>query len=247
MAKPAVGVIGGNGAFGRFMISYLKKHTNVVAYSRNLKPGVHQGVRFAALEEVMSQPIVVLSIPVQAQEEFWKANAGKLNPQALVIDVSSVKVKPVKLMQKYLPESVQILATHPLFGPVSGKKGIAGLTMVTWPVRVDDKSYRTAQKFLTDKLKLTLLEIDPDTHDKEMAYVQALTFFIGKALPEHGLPISELKTPTYQHLLNLEEVVRRDTGDLFITIQHENPYADAVRKEFVKRITQIEKDLLSKD
>ena len=38
-------------------------------------------------------------------------------------------------MSKILPEKVEIIGTHPLFGPQSGRAGIAGMRVAFCPVR----------------------------------------------------------------------------------------------------------------
>ena len=54
-----------------------------------------------------------------------------------------------------------------------------------------------------DELELNLLKRTPEVHDKQMAYVQALTHFIGRAINEIDIPDIEQKTPAYQFLLNI--------------------------------------------
>jgi prephenate dehydrogenase len=138
------------------------------------------------------------------------------------------------------------VATHPLFGPQSGKNGITGLTIVVWPVRIDPDAYIKLKSFLHDELHLRVIERSPQEHDREMAYVQALTFFIGRALGKLEIPDLQLKTATYQHLLDVKHIVNNDTDDLFYTIQHENPLADDVREAFLQSLHNIESDLQKK-
>jgi prephenate dehydrogenase len=241
-----VGVIG-FGTFGRFMCGYLKRYGEVVVYNRTDRRDEIErfGLTAGSVEEALAQPIVILAISVQAQEAFWREHGAKVNPDALVIDVSSVKVKPVELMQKYLPKSCQILATHPLFGPQSGKDGIAGLSIVIWPVRLEETPLNKIMAFLQNELELKIIRKTPQDHDKDMAYVQALTFFIGRAIGRMGLPDTELATKTYQHLFDIEQIVGKDTDELFLTIQQENPYADEIRKELVAHLEDIEGELAS--
>ena len=54
----------------------------------------------------------------------------------LVVDVLSVKVLPKLAMVRILDEDTDILATHPMFGPESGKHGWGGLPLVFERVRV---------------------------------------------------------------------------------------------------------------
>jgi prephenate dehydrogenase len=239
-----IGVIG-FGTFGRFMCSYLKQRADVLVYDqRGLEEEMETfGVEAALLDDVLKQDVIILAIPVQEQEAFWQVNGSSVNPQALVIDVSSVKTKPVELMQEYLPASCEILATHPLFGPQSGAQGIEGLSVVFWPVRMQAEKADQIKQLLEQDFGLHVILKSPEDHDKDMAYVQALTFYIGRAIGRMGIPDTKLKTRTYQHLFEIEQIVNKDTDELFLTIQHENPYADDVREELLKHLQDIDREL----
>lgn len=57
----------------------------------------------------------------------------------LVVDVLSVKTLPKAAMLKSLPPSCDIVCTHPMFGPESGKHGWRDLPFVYDAVRVADR------------------------------------------------------------------------------------------------------------
>ncbi len=196
----------------------------------------------AGLEEVLAQEIVVLAIPAQFLEQFLAQNASLFNPRALVLDVASVKTKPVTWMKKYLPSTVSVLATHPLFGPHSAGESLVGHKVVLYPVRIQPTLYRQVREFLRG-LGLEVLEKTPEEHDRQMAYVQALTFFIGRAVERLEIPHTEVNTRTYEYLLSIKQVVQGDTQELFNTIQLENPFAAEVRQSFSQALGEIEENL----
>lgn len=242
MNKLKLGVIG-FGSFGEFMVSHLCEYfseINIYDIKTNNSAILPAKTSFTSLENTLQADIIILAIPVQFLEKFLASNSKFFNPKALVIDVCSVKTIPTELMLKYLPDSIQILASHPLFGKYSGKNGIKGLKIMLFPVRLDMGYYQKIKNFISDKLELEIIETTPEQHDKQMAYVQALTFFIGKSISGLEIPNTILKTPTYQYLLNIKEVVGSDTNDLFFTIQNFNPFAKSVRQEFVDKLTEIE-------
>jgi prephenate dehydrogenase len=242
--RQQIGIIG-FGVFGRFMYRHLVRYFDIVVYDV-VPQGEDGSVQFVTLAQAAACQVVIVAVPVQRQEALFKDLSKLVNPQALVLDVSSVKSRPVELMQQYLPDSCSILATHPLFGPQSGKDGIDGLNIVLWPVRIGDGMYAKVKSFLQDELKLTVIERSPEVHDREMSYVQSLTFFIGRALGRMSIPDLELKTATYQHLLDVQRIVGGDTDELFYTIQHENPYALDIRKAFLEELHIVQDDVESK-
>ena len=72
----------------------------------------------------------------------WRPIAPLLSPDALVIDVCSVKEYPVRLMKELLPERVSILATHPMFGPDSAAHALQGRKIVLCAERIADFAYQ---------------------------------------------------------------------------------------------------------
>ncbi len=235
----------GFGNFGRFMAKHLAGRFDVVVSNQ---PGTDiseaataLGVRTDTLEAAAGCDIVVLCVPVQHLEELLKTAAPHVRPDALVLDVASVKVKPVRLMREYLPESAEIIATHPLFGPMSGKNGIAGLPFVYCPVRTTrTEKVRT---FLAETLGVNVIESTPEEHDTQMAYVQGLTHFIGRALNRMEIPELVQKTALYDHLHAIVQTVNSDTYDLFLTIQRENPLAEGVRQKFIEALVEIHREI----
>jgi prephenate dehydrogenase len=239
-----IGIIG-FGTFGRFMAAQLSAYGEVLVSSRSGSEVevAEVGARLVSLEEAAAAALVVPSVPVQNLEEVLVQLAPHLLPGALVADVSSVKVKPVEIMQRVLPDTVEILATHPLFGPQSGANGIAGLPMVVWPVRLAQPRFEAVKEFLRGTLELNVMEISPDEHDREMAYVHALTYLLGRAFSDIDIPATPLRTATYQHLLDVRRLVELDTPELFDTIQLWNPYAADLRQRFTRRLDEIEAGL----
>ena len=141
-------------------------------------------------------------------------------------------------MTEILPATVEIVGTHPLFGPQSGRDGIEGLRLALCPVRTTRNN--EIKKFLSEKLKLKVLEKSPVEHDREMAHVQALTHFVARALDELHVEESDLATVSYEELMRAARLVSEDSWELFQTIQKGNPFAETKRKAFLEKLNEIE-------
>lgn len=241
MLKPTIAIIG-YGDFTKLMIKHLKRHFKIVVASRSHKPGTKLGgVKFVSNEDALAQKVIIPSIPAQALESFFAENKQHINERALVVDVCSVKANPVKVLQKVLPSSVEILATHPLFGPASSKNGIKGNKIMLHQTRLPDAKYQKIKKFLYKKLGLKIIECTPEEHDKMMAYSQGLSHYIGRAMQEMNIPNTELSTVAYEDLLDMKKVQGGDSWDLFYSIMHENPYALKINQEFKKACVRLDK------
>jgi len=241
--KKTLGIIG-LGSFGKLMVQYLSPYFSLCAYdisNESKEYAKNNNVDFLSIEEVAKSDIVVLSIPVPVMENVLNDIKDYVKKDALILDVGSVKTKPAKLMQEILPNYVDIIGTHPLFGPVGSKNGTKGLKMVLCPLRgenVNDKMSKITG-FLHNNFGLDLIESTPKDHDKEMAYVQGLPHMIAKILIDME-PLPRLMvTPNYKHFLRSIDVVRLDTDDLFQAILKDNPYTKEVRDIFFEKANKL--------
>lgn len=235
--KKTLGLIG-FGQFGALAARHLVGCFDVLVHDkRDVADEVASlGAAFGSLEDAASRDIVVVAVPVPVMRDALIAMAPHLLPGALVIDVGSVKVKPAQWMMELLPEHVDIIATHPLFGPQSAKHGLKDLPFVICPVR-GERHLEIAELARGAQMKVSITT--PEEHDKEMAYVQALTHLIGRSLVGMKIPDEELKTRSYQHLLDLCGLIGEDTFELFTAIQTDNPYAREVAEAFVKEAAYL--------
>ena len=243
MAELEIGWIG-FGAFGRFAVPHLSTELDVVVADRGdvSAAAADVGVAVVPVAEAARRSIVILAVPVQNLDELLLEISPHLREDALVIEVGSVKVRPAELLEQRLGADVRFLGLHPMFGPQSGRNGLAGLKVVVCrPSRQGprDEELACIKRYLSS-LELELLEMEAVDHDRDMAYVQGLTHWMAKALREIHLPDLRLATPAYRHLLKIEEILREDSLDLFLTIQRENPFAEAARRELEARLSEIE-------
>jgi prephenate dehydrogenase len=222
----------GFGQFGRLAARLLQPGRDLVVHDPAVAASEVEalGLRAGSLEEAAACEVVVVAVPVAAMQGVFKAIAPHLRPGALVVDVGSVKTLPVQWMLEILPEHVDIVATHPLFGPQSALQGLEGQPLVICPVR-GERHHRIVE--LATQMGLAPQITTPEEHDREMAYVQALTHLIGRALVNLDIPDEMLKTRSYQHLLDLCGLIGADSFELFRAIQTQNPYAAEVARAFV--------------
>lgn len=235
----------GFGNFSKASSFYLKDYFDVYVYDIRIGNDLPDYVKQVELSEALSKDIILLSIPVQFIESFLSENAVHIKPGSILVDICSVKMKPVALMKKYLSEGVEYIGTHPLFGPQSIRNGLADHKIVLSKELSFMPVYEAVKKFLSDTLKLNVIEMTSEEHDKEMSVVQALNHFITKGLRKIGLKESEVSTPAYKRLYDLYETLRYDSDELFYTIQRENPFADDIRKKFIETLNEIENDILN--
>jgi prephenate dehydrogenase len=188
--------------------------------------------------------VVIPAVPISRLKEVLKQIKPHLKSEALVIDVCSVKEQPIRWMQKILPERIEILGTHPMFGPDSAADSLHGRKIVLCRVRVGLKRYAKIRGYLESK-RLKVIETSAAEHDRQIAVSLGLTHFIGRALAATGAKPQDIDTEGYRRLLRILEVVENDTWQLFEDMHRYNPHATEVRRAFMGSLQEIEKKVAS--
>lgn len=208
----------------------LATHFNVVAYSRNPNRTCPHNITKVTEEEACAADVLIICVAISALENVLKHISPLLGKNTLVMDTCSVKVHPANTMLETLPETVEILATHPMFGPDSGKNGLTGLPLVYCPLRISEKT-NTTWKNNFRRMGLKLVEMSPAQHDREAAYTQGVTHFIGRILGQLNLEPSQIATMGYQKLTDIVSQTCNDPWQLFVDLQQYNPYTVEMREK----------------
>lgn len=239
-----IGIIG-FGRIGRLLTRYLVKDFRIYAFEP--KPRDREirvmGGRASSLEEVCRQDIVIVCVPIGAFEKILRSMKSLLGKNTLVVDVCSVKEYPVRLMRKILPRSVEILATHPTFGPDSAAQTLKGQKIVLCNVRTRARRYAGIKNFLKGK-GLDVVEMSPRAHDREMAATLALTHFIGRSLIHFGARRRAIETEGYKRLMHILQTVQNDSWELFEDMNKYNAFAKNVRRKFGQSLAAVDRKLL---
>jgi prephenate dehydrogenase len=141
---------------------------------------------------------VILAVPIPKVTEVAREVAPFLKPSAALVDLTSVKQRPMAAMMAAFPG--EVVGTHPLFGP--GEETIEGRTMVLCQGR-GERWFQWFQDLLTQagaRVKITTAA----EHDRLMAVVQGLAHFIliafGTVIRDLGVSLEDLEefsTPTF--------------------------------------------------
>ena len=136
MDQVTIGIIG-FGRFGQLAAKHLRGKLDVTVWDlRDLRmQAASAGVKWGSLPEAASRDFVILAVPISELKSCLEAVSPNLKAGAILMDVCSVKVLPVRWMMESVPEGVDVIGLHPLFGPISGSAGVAGLPIVVCPGR----------------------------------------------------------------------------------------------------------------
>jgi prephenate dehydrogenase len=144
-----------------------------------------------AWDELHLADIVILSIPVDAQQSALPKVLDGINDDALVFDAGSTKAKLCEVVAQH-PKRRNFLATHPIAGTeFSGPDAaVRGLFQNKTNIicEVEKTAFKLQEKGLEifRKIGMRIRYMDPQSHDKHIAYVSHLShissFMLGKTV-----------------------------------------------------------------
>ena len=238
-----IGLIG-YGRFGKLVARFLSRHAHVLVYDRRKIRGGFPSARImtASLSVVASQPVVLLAVPISHLESILHSIAPLVAQKALVIDVCSVKVKPVQWMKGILPTTTSILGAHPLFGPDTVSHTLRGHRVVLCPARIPSGMLAS----ITRRIRASGLNTEvmtPAAHDRMIAETLLLTQYIGRLVGHAGVRRWHRSTRTYESLRWLAEVAEHDSIALFQDMFRFNPYARQLLHSLDQARLRVKKEL----
>jgi arogenate dehydrogenase (NADP+) len=254
-----IGIVG-FGNFGQFLAKTLVKqgHT-VLAHSRTDHGEVARkiGVSFFKDADDFCEEhpeVILLCSSIIATESVLRSfPTQRLKRNTLFADVLSVKEFPRNLFSQLLPPEFDILCTHPMFGPESGKAGWSGLPFVYEKVRVGkgaraERCYRFLNIFAQEGCRM--VEMSCTEHDRHAAESQFITHTVGRMLAKLNLESTPINTKGYETLLRIVDNTCGDSFDLYYGLFMYNNNAteqlerlemafDALKKQLIGQLHQI--------
>lgn len=228
----------GMGRFGRFWAKELSRAIpGIMGYNRTPCELPREIIR-VSIEDLYEADVIIITTAISSIADVVEQMAPHLKEGVLVMDTCSVKVWPIEQMLNKLPPHSKILGTHPMFGPDSGQNGIEGLPLVLSPVRLEEKEFLYWENLFKD-LGLNVITMTPDEHDREAAFTQGITHFIGRTLNEMGLEESSIATAGYSSLQKIVEQTCNDPWQLFLDLQKYNPHTEEMRSKLDRVLTKM--------
>jgi len=236
-----IGIIG----FGRFG-QLIAKHLNgkYSLFASDIKDKTNEAKKlnanFTSIEECAKKSIVIIAVPISEFEKTVENIKSHIQNQSMVLDVCSIKEMPVNAMKEKLPEAVEVIGTHPLFGPDTADNTLEGKKIALCPVRTQRLE---KVKDVLHELGMETIVTTPEEHDKQMSKSLLLIHYLGRALSQISAENVDLYTPTHKKLMALVEIVKNDSEQLFRDMHLYNQYSQEARKELIDALTKLDKSL----
>jgi prephenate dehydrogenase len=210
-------IIGGLGEMGRLFSNFFSRlgfHVKVADLVTPLRP----------LDAVRESQIVIFAVPLHETVDIIRELSPHIRSEQLIIDVTSLKVAPVREM---LASRAWVVGLHPMFG---GRiSSLSGQTIAACPVRIEPADWNWLKGLFSDS-GIRVKECTPEEHDRMMSIIQVLfhltTMLIGRALRKLDIDIHETMeytSPSYRIEMNLVGRILAQNPELYAAITQMNP------------------------
>jgi len=237
-SKQKVGIIG-FGRFGALLADLLSKdYQPVITDERDISDQIQSaGYQWGDLKSVMGLDTIFLAVPINRMEHLLSEVAPLCKAAQLFIDVASVKTRIRDWMVATLPSDVQILNTHPMFGPDSYKRD-RDLRMVFSPTRINNENEKIWQEVF-ESWGCRLIHLDVEEHDRLAARSQGITHFVGRVMKGMDIQPTAVDTHGFRQVHHVVEQTCQDTEELFHDLQYYNPFTPEMLTDFSRSVHAV--------
>jgi prephenate dehydrogenase len=189
-------------------------------------------------EAVKDADRILICVSINAFDSVVKSIAPYIGKEQIVMDICSIKEKPVRIMHDYIKKGL-VLGTHPVFGP--GSKGVQNKTFILTPTNKQEKKFAETFRVWLETRKAHVFVISPEEHDKLMSVVLGFPHFIGLVACEtlleqkDYLETKNVAGTTYRMLFTLAEVTAMENPELFSSLQFSLPEMEKIENVFIEK------------
>lgn len=187
-----LGLLGGSFAIALRKAKPELKFTGFDASSKNLEDALTLGMIDQSSEEIpQDTDVVILATPVDTLDSLLLKAMDKVGDQTLVIDFGSTKESLCKSVADH-PKRAQFLAGHPIAGteysgPKAAKEDLLDKKVfIICEMEKTDVHLKGMAYDIFEALNMKLRFMDPEEHDKQLAFVSHLShissFMLGKTV-----------------------------------------------------------------
>ncbi|MDX1813669.1 MAG: prephenate dehydrogenase/arogenate dehydrogenase family protein [Candidatus Bathyarchaeia archaeon] len=181
---------------------------------------------------------VIICVSIDAFEEVVKKIAPSVREGQTVVDICSIKERPVKIMHHYLGKAL-VLGTHPVFGP--GSRSVKNKAFILTPTNSEEETFAGKYKKWLEKMGARVFTMSPRKHDELMSVVLGFPHFLGLVacdtlLEQTHYPESKkVAGTTYQMLFTLAEATAMENPELFSSLQFNLPAMQNLEKLLIEK------------
>jgi prephenate dehydrogenase len=234
----------GAGKMGRWFAKFfLEEGDSVIVSSRSKEKLLQIKDEFAVeiadnVNVVKIADRVLICVPIENFESVVREIHSHVRPEQVLMDICSIKEKPVKIMHKYIKTGTT-LGTHPVFGPGAGS--IKGQNVILTPISKKEKNFAENFKSWLEKRQANVFIMSPRRHDKLMSVVLGLPHFLGLVVCDtllncpNFLKTKKVAGASYKILLTFAEAVVSEETQFYTSLQMNLPEIEKIEVSFLEK------------
>jgi prephenate dehydrogenase len=250
-------IIGGTGEMGQWFTRFFKSNgydVSVWGSGGKVEIARRMGVEFVPdLDRAIPESdIVIITVPINITGQVIRETAPKMKSGSLLMDLTSLKVRPTEAMKEYAPADVEILGTHPMFGP--SIPSLHGQIVILTPIQDRCRKWYPVIRSLLEDNGAHIEVISPQEHDRFVSVVQGLTHFayitIGTTFNRLDFSVSESRrfmSPVYDIMVDFVGRILGQNPYLYAFIQMENPEVLKVHDAFMQECREMSEIVRERD
>jgi chorismate mutase / prephenate dehydrogenase len=231
----SIGILGGTAGMGAFLARLLDGAGYVVETT-----GLDRG---APNKEVAARhDLVIVAVPIGETVKVIEEIAPCIRPGACLADVTSVKRAPMAAMLAHAPHGVDVVGTHPIFGPFGADMDRQRVVLVRGK---GDAGFARVKR-LYESFGADVLESTAEEHDQQMALIQVLlhekTMVLGSVLERLKADLARTRqfaSPVYRAELSMIGRMFFQRAELYAEILTSNEAGRATSLIFEEEATRI--------
>ena len=248
MIKMNVGIIGGTDGLGKTLVYYFRDEFEVYITGTDHKKGRNVAKELnvnyiesnAGLANISD--MLIVSVPIQHTSSVIREVAPFMKSGSVMIDVTSVKEGPSRTMAEVLPDTVEYIPTHPVFGPRTTRLDNQVIVLTA-----DKKGewYDKVYDYLKGK-NMRIIETTAEKHDFMMSIVQVLTHFsfisTASAIEKLKVDLTEsedYESPIYNLMIDMIARIVAQNPYLTYNIQSMNNNGPKIRNTFAEAVVEL--------
>jgi len=241
LKDPMVGIIGGTGFMGTWLADILrKKDIHVVPVGRT--------TALTPVQAAKDCDVVVISVPITKTEEIIKEVAPHIAEDKLLMDLTSIKKRPLQAMLRY--SRCEVVGVHPLFGLDTSPDEEAKIAIC--PAR-GSTGVEWLKKLFTDAGMIVAI-LSAEKHDQLMGLVQGANHFSTLALAllikKSGFTLKEIQscsTQTFMRRLRRITAMLGQSDELFGALLMENNFSCGFVEQYMNMASDLSGIIRNKD
>jgi prephenate dehydrogenase len=237
----SVGIIG-HGRMGK-IFEKMFQDFSVKIYDRKKERST--GI-FADLETICEADLIIPCVPIPMLESVIQKISPYLKEGQTIMHICSVQLYPEKILLKYVPDFVNLIGSHPMFGPQTLKAcgdSFHGLNFIINPIRCSDDIFNEINKFLKG-LHFNMVKMGATEHDIQAAKFHFISHLSANILTKLNLKKTSIDTKSYEFLFNFLDRIEPNPLLLQSMLKY-NPYAKIELELFEKSFTEVKNLLLN--